>query len=244
MRCALLGPTPGSARRASINAASAGECFMADGAGALERQLDSGWQRQPAHGRRHLFLGRAFNPMYGIVYRGGDQILEHLALFGHECRLDLHALDLMASGHDDFDHAAAGFADDFQVRDFGLRLLHVRLQSLSLLHEIIHIGHRLHLCRSYQHSGSAGRTVSARTLVPKRSLSAPTVASASNAARAWARRSACTRSLERAGVSAGLSRTSISSRTAAPKYRASACASLSSEARVRIGALRGSSASR
>ena len=59
-----------------------------------------------------------------------------------------------------------------------------------------------------------------------------TVASASNAARTCARRSACWRSIARAGVSASVPPTSMSSRTGVPKWRDSACVSLSSIARV------------
>jgi hypothetical protein len=56
--------------------------------------------------------------------------------------ISLHAFHFVLAGHRDLDHAAAGLADDFHLRDLFLRLLHVALQSFRLLHHIAEIGHR------------------------------------------------------------------------------------------------------
>ena len=46
-----------------------------------------------------------------------------------------HALDVVAAGHDDLDHARAGLALDLHRGEFFLRLLQVLLHLLGLLHE-------------------------------------------------------------------------------------------------------------
>ena len=51
-------------------------------------------------------------------------------------RIELHALRFVLAVHRDLDHAAAGLADDFHGGDLRLRLLHVRLQGLRLLHHV------------------------------------------------------------------------------------------------------------
>ena len=64
--------------------------------------------------------------------------------------------------------------------------------ACACLHELVHVSHRL---TSLAHRfGLTGRTESGSTLAPKRSLNAPTIGSASNAACACARRCASVRS--------------------------------------------------
>src|SRR5271169_3319712 len=112
MRWALFGPTPGSARSASIRPASAGECRIR-WRSRSERQLQACGQLQPAHDASHLRLRRRLDPAHRVVDRGADQILEHLAIPAHYRRLDLHALDLVAAIDGDLDHTAAGFTGHY-----------------------------------------------------------------------------------------------------------------------------------
>src|SRR5271155_2411638 len=115
MRWALFGPTPGSARSASIRPASAGECRIR-WPNRSERQLQARRQLQPAHEAGHLRLRRHLNPAHRVVDRGTDQILEHLAIPADYRRFDLHALDLMAAIGGDLEHNAPTFTGHFESR--------------------------------------------------------------------------------------------------------------------------------
>src|SRR5262249_47249711 len=65
-----------------------------------------------------------------------DEILKHFLVFTDDGRLQLHAPHLVLAGHDDFHHAAARHAFDFESGDLSLGLLHDGLHRLSLLHQV------------------------------------------------------------------------------------------------------------
>src|SRR5437879_6437358 len=189
--------------------------------------------------------------MDGVVHGSGNQVLEHLAVLAHDGGLDLHPLHLVPAAHHDLDHPAAGLAGDFNVGDLGLGLLHVGLHGLGLLHQIVEIASH----RGRTPEGAArrcaqlvphftGRTVSGSSVAPKRSRKPCTPASASSARRAESNSCCVARCSTCAGVSTPGAAVSNSKRTLSPKWRDSACASLSSCAAMRTSLLRGSSARR
>ena len=87
--------------------------------------------------------GLLLDLVHRVVDGGGDQVLEHFAIFGGDLRLDLHALHFVFAAHRHLDHAAAGFTGDFHVGDLVLGLLHVGLQRHRLLHHVSTTTHRL-----------------------------------------------------------------------------------------------------
>ena len=215
MRCAVFGPTPGSARSASISRASCGECFIETP--HIRAACIPGGSCMPAITLGHLFLHARFHLVHGIVHRGGDQVLEHLAIFADHGGLELHALDLVPARHGHLHHAAAGDAFDFDGGDLRLRLLHVGLHRLRPASSD---------CRYPEPSGALVDekliSTAARSPAPawRRNVraSACTTGSASSARRAASSSSSEARWPACAGVSAlGRPATSNSMRTVSPK---------------------------
>src|ERR1700722_15755843 len=235
MRCALLGPTPGSALRASMRRVSCGECRMSKG------QLHSRRQLPPRHRTRHFLLHARLHTMDRVVHRRRDEILQQLAIIARHRRFDLYFLHLMAPAHGHLHHAAARLTDDLDARNLRLRLLDVVLQRLRLLHEIAHIAtHVIALRFAYL----IGLTVSVKSVAPKRSRSACTPGSASSDSRAAVSCASEACSSARAGDSASGTLVSNSRRTVSPKERDNAWASLSCSAGVLTNGRAGSSAKR
>src|SRR6185312_11965220 len=164
IRCALLPPTPGRQRSASISSARSGELFMGPWPRMGNREWRVGkarlagsraWSRDspfPISGsKRHLEPGRQVHPggdaaelvlaglgnfVDGVVHGGGDEVFRHLGVVGKGLPVDLHAAHFMRAGHHHADQAAAGAAGDFEFRDLLLRALHVFLHALRLLHQL------------------------------------------------------------------------------------------------------------
>src|SRR4051812_20182553 len=110
MRCAERGPTPGNTRSASTSSSSpfaVGTASRLFKARSSKRQLES--RRQPEAGSHaaHFLGNRGFDAVGGVVERGGDQILEHLAVVSDQRRVDRYALYLVFAGDLHLDHARA-----------------------------------------------------------------------------------------------------------------------------------------
>ena len=144
MRCADFGPTPGRQRSASIKRLRDGGYSIGCSdlpANARSRSLQNGslkpgGQVHAAHDAGHLLLRDSFDALRGVVDGGRHQVFEHLAVVERHRGIDLHALGLVLAIHRDLDHAATRLASDLHGRNLRLRLLHVGLHHLRLLHHV------------------------------------------------------------------------------------------------------------
>src|SRR5690606_21881807 len=98
------------------------------------------------------------------------------------------------------DHAAAGAAGDFQLRELFLRALHVLLHLLCLLHQLGNVS--AHQRASLWGVSSWGRMESGTSVAPWRRISCCTPGSARNAASAASWRASRARSVRSRRVSA------------------------------------------
>src|SRR6266571_7269663 len=160
MRCADFGPTPGRHRSASIRSSTAVSPFIPTeslkGEGVrgadsrslaatlhsftqslphLKRQFHPRGQSQPTGDASHLFLNRGFHLAGGVVHRRGDQILEHFLVLTDQGGIDVHSPDVVLAGHHHLDHAGARLAFDLDRGELLLKLAHVVLHLLGLLHQ-------------------------------------------------------------------------------------------------------------
>src|SRR5690554_3934555 len=132
MRWAVLGPTPGRQRSASMRRPMRG---LSDTAGS-ERQLHSRREGHALGDPGHALPGLALYPAHRVVDGRREQVLEHVLVILHEALVDAHALDVVTAGHDDGHKTTARLPGYLHVRDLLLRLLQVLLHLLRLLHEI------------------------------------------------------------------------------------------------------------
>src|SRR4051812_35136822 len=110
IRCALLGPTPGSRPSSSMRSWTAPSYMWA--------HLHPG-QPEAAHSlgqRAHLLLGQLARRAGRVADRGHDEVLEALDVVRvYDLRLDLHCEHLAGPGHRRGDEPASGGAADLRL---------------------------------------------------------------------------------------------------------------------------------
>src|ERR1700721_1640255 len=130
-RRAERGPSPGSRARSWIRRSISGPATAEGISGEAQPRR----QAQSAGQRLHLFLHRGLCLAPRVVMRGHQQVVEDLALIRlHQRRVDLDGLDFHLRGHAYADEASTGEALDFDMAEFFLHRLHLRLELGCLLH--------------------------------------------------------------------------------------------------------------
>ena len=81
----------------------------------------------------HALLARRGNLPDRIIKGRHKQVLQHFPVV-HHARIKMDAAQFMRTGHGDFDRPTAGLAFHLDGSQFVLRLLHVVLHLLRLLH--------------------------------------------------------------------------------------------------------------
>src|SRR3984957_15232605 len=125
MRCALLGPIPGSLPSSSIRSWTGPSNIW------LRSQLRHAQRAaHPAGQRTELLLGRGRDLLGGITKRADEQVLQRLDVVGVDnLGIDLHRDDLAAALDGDLAQTAAGLALHLSVAESFLgshqRLLHL-----------------------------------------------------------------------------------------------------------------------
>src|SRR3954469_11954210 len=162
MRCALLGPTPGSRPSSSIRSWTAPSytvVLCVRSAVVSRRRSEAGQAetatgtaqaaRERAHGARGQLVGRAL----GVVEGGDDEVLQRLEVVRVDGgRRDGHGGDLAGTGHGRRHQAAARGAGDLGVRELLLGGNQLLLHLLRLLEQLRHVG-----LASGEHAPSVGR---------------------------------------------------------------------------------------
>src|SRR5215217_8224309 len=124
MRCALLGPTPGSRPSSSIRSWTAPSytgSFPRDRSARSEagkaQAAAAGAAAQPAREGAHRAGGQLVGRALGVVEGGDDQVLQGLEVVGVDGgRRDGDGGDVAAAGHGGGDQAPAGGAGDLGAR--------------------------------------------------------------------------------------------------------------------------------
>src|SRR4051794_38795173 len=133
MRCALLGPTPGSRPSSSMRSWTA-PSYTSDA-----RQAEAAGQRA------HLLLGELRRGASGVAHGGGDEVLQRLDVSGvDDFGRDDDAGQLARPGHGGAHQPASGAALDLEVGELRLGAHELLLHLLGLLHELLHVGLRGH----------------------------------------------------------------------------------------------------
>src|SRR6266478_5657063 len=116
--------------------------------GHSERQLESRGQAEARGHAAHLLGDGRFHAMRGVVERGGDEVLQHLAIVAHQRRIDGDPLYLVLAGHLHLHHPSARLALDFERRELLVHAAHVLLHLLRLLHQLADVAFHFRVPRS------------------------------------------------------------------------------------------------
>src|SRR5690606_21166908 len=127
MRCALLGPIPGSRPSSSMRSWIAPSYITGS-----ERQA-----AEAAGQRPHLLLGERAHRLRRVAQRREHEVLQRLHVVRIDClRIDLHRLVLTGAGDRHGDQTAAGRTRHLRLGQLGLRGGELALQ----LHQLLEVG--------------------------------------------------------------------------------------------------------
>ena len=99
--------------------------------------------------RRHLLFIHFVRLFVAVVDRRHDEVFEHLHVFGvDDLFVQLDAVDDLFRVHIHDDRLAAARADDLPIVQQFFGLLHLLLELLRLLHEVLHIA--AHACAAFE----------------------------------------------------------------------------------------------
>src|SRR3954471_4341480 len=133
-RCAVRCPIPGSLPSSVMRRWTGGAYKPGSEPQAERAQVHAA--REPAELRLLELLGGA----HALVDRGEDHVLQQLGIVGVDrVGRDRDRLDHEVAGHLDLDHPAARGGLDLLVLELLLRLEHVLLHLLDLLHHLLHV---------------------------------------------------------------------------------------------------------
>ena len=134
MRCALLGPTPGSWPSSSMRSWTAPSYMRGDYIPGRPRPPSP-----PASGPIVVCCSSG-GVARRVADRGDDEVLEALDVVGVDrLRVDLERHDVAGAGDDGGDEPAAGGAGHLGLGQLALRLHQLLLHLLRLLHQLLHV---------------------------------------------------------------------------------------------------------
>src|SRR5579859_959323 len=156
-RLADRGPRPGSLESRLISRSISGP------ADAAKSELRHAGHPGERSGRLGHQLGRALVELaLGVGVSGGHQVTDHVSLAGdHQAVVDVDAGDLTGAPQGDLDQAVARLAQQHHLLQLLLRLAHLLLHGLGLLHQR---GEVFHLAAPVRGRGSVSTVVPLLTI--------------------------------------------------------------------------------
>src|SRR3954447_21473492 len=140
IRCALLGPTPGSRPSSSMRSWTAPSYMRSEA-----RQAQAAEITETAGDRAHLLLGQVGCCPRRVAHSSDDEVLQRLDVVRVDgLGVDRHGGELATAGHRRPHQAAAGASLDLNGGELLLRSHQLLLHLLRLLHELLHVRLRWH----------------------------------------------------------------------------------------------------
>ena len=90
---------------------------------------------------------RALNPTIRVIHGRSQKVLQHFLVLREQRRIDLYALNVVASRHGDLDHAGTALAYDRKRCEVLLELRDLFLHLACLLHHVAKPGHACSIVR-------------------------------------------------------------------------------------------------